>query len=104
MLEIEVSELQKHIVLGNKVVDVRESDEFAQGHIPGAINIALSTLTENIDAFRESETVFVVCQVGGRSGKACDYLRDLGIENVVNVAGGTSGWLLLGLPIETGDL
>jgi len=52
--------------------------------------------------FRSEQEVFVVCQVGGRSGKACLYLMDQGVSNVVNVAGGTAGWILLGNGVDSG--
>lgn len=100
--EIEVSELAEKIAAGCKVVDVRELDEFSSGRIPGALHVPLQTVPDNLDVFRDSNPVYVVCQVGGRSGKACQFLNDQGISNVVNVAGGTAGWILLGNPVESG--
>ena len=102
MREIEVSQLAAKIAAGFKVVDVREVDEYADGHIPGALHVPLQTVPDNLESFRSEQDVFVVCQVGGRSGKACQYLIDQGITNVVNVAGGTSGWILLGNGVNSG--
>lgn len=102
MREIEVSQLAEKIAAGFKVVDVREVDEYTDGHIPGAIHVPLQTVPDNLESFRSEQDVFVVCQVGGRSGKACQYLIDQGITNVVNVAGGTSGWILLGNGVNSG--
>jgi rhodanese-related sulfurtransferase len=48
--------------------------------------------------------VYVVCQSGGRSGRACEFLTDAGVSNVVNVAGGTMGFAALGNPLNIGDL
>ena len=102
MREIEVSQLAEKIAAGFKVVDVREIDEYTDGHIPGAIHVPLQTVPDNLESFRSDQDVFVVCQVGGRSGKACQYLIDKGVTNVVNVAGGTSGWILLGNGVNSG--
>ena len=102
MREIEASQLAEKIAAGFKVVDVREIDEYTDGHIPGAIHVPLQTVPDNLESFRSDQDVFVVCQVGGRSGKACQYLIDQGVTNVVNVAGGTSGWILLGNGVNSG--
>ena len=102
MREIEASQLAEKIAAGFKVVDVREVDEYTDGHIPGAIHVPLQTVPDNLESFRSDQDVFVVCQVGGRSGKACQFLIDQGVTNVVNVAGGTSGWMLLGNDVDSG--
>jgi rhodanese-related sulfurtransferase len=102
MREIEASQLLEKIAAGFKVVDVREVDEYTDGHIPGAIHVPLQTVPDNLESFRSDQDVYVVCQVGGRSGKACQYLIDQGVTNVVNVAGGTSGWILLGNGVNSG--
>jgi len=102
MREIEASQLAEKIAAGFKVVDVREEDEYTDGHIPGAIHVPLQTVPDNLESFRSDQDVFVVCQVGGRSAKACQYLIDQGVTNVVNVAGGTSGWILLGNGVNSG--
>jgi rhodanese-related sulfurtransferase len=102
MREIEASQLAEKIAAGFKVVDVREVDEYTDGHIPGAIHVPLQTVPDNLESFRSDQDVYVVCQVGGRSGKACQYLIDQGVTNVVNVAGGTSGWILLGNGVNSG--
>jgi len=73
------------------IIDVRESDEFAEGHIPQAINRPLSILVEEIDSFEKDKTYYIVCQSGGRSSQACSYLSSEGIR-VVNVLGGMSEW------------
>lgn len=94
--EISVSELAPLLVNGAVLIDVREADEYAAGHVPTAISIPLSTVQGRVDEFRHDGTVYVICQVGGRSMRACQYLADFDIDNLVNIAGGTSGWLALG--------
>ena len=100
--EISVTELEKLIAAGSLVIDVREADEFVAGHVPSAISIPLSTVQDRVDEFRHQGTVYVICQVGGRSMRACQYLADFDINNLVNVAGGTTGWIALGNDVVTG--
>ena len=100
--EISVTELEKLIAAGSLVIDVREADEFAVGHVPSAISIPLSTVQDRVDEFRHQGTVYVICQVGGRSMRACQYLADFDINNLVNIAGGTTGWIALGNDVVTG--
>ena len=101
--EIPVNELTALVENGSLVVDVREPDEYESGHIPGAVLVPLSTVLTNKSEFESDETVYVVCRSGGRSMQACEMLHDVGISNVVNVAGGTMGWISLGNEIVTGE-
>lgn len=101
--EIPVNELTTLVENGSLVIDVREPDEYESGHIPGAILVPLSTVLTNKSEFESDETVYVVCRSGGRSMQACEMLHDVGISNVVNVAGGTMGWISLGNEIVTGE-
>ena len=100
--EISVTELEKLIAAGSLLIDVRETDEFVAGHVPTAISIPLSTVQDRVDEFRHQGTVYVICQVGGRSMRACQYLADFDINNLVNIAGGTKGWIALGNDVVTG--
>ena len=101
--EISANELIELVESGSLVIDVREPDEYVSGHIPGAILVPLSTVLENSSEFVSEDTVYVVCRSGGRSMQACELLHDNGIVNVVNVAGGTMGWISLGNEIVTGE-
>ena len=101
--EISVNELTTLVEKGSLVIDVREPDEYESGHIPGAILVPLSTVLSNTSEFQSDETVYVVCRSGGRSMQACEILHEVGISNVVNVAGGTMGWISLGNEIVTGE-
>ncbi|WP_296194537.1 rhodanese-like domain-containing protein [uncultured Microbacterium sp.] len=80
------------------LIDVREADEYAAGHIPGAINVPLSTLGENLDKL-PTEAFDVVCQLGGRSARAVEALEAQGFD-ATNVEGGTSAWVESGHPLE----
>lgn len=101
--EITIEELKIALSNGSAVIDVRESDEFESGHVPTAKHVPLGTVPSNVDAFRSDAEVYVVCQAGGRSMRACEFLHDQGVTNVVNVIGGTAGWIALGNPVATGQ-
>lgn len=84
------------------VLDVREPDEFASGHLPNALNIPLSQLTQRqteLEAFKEFP-LLVCCASGGRSGRACSDLNKKGFKQVHNLAGGISAWRQAGLPVR----
>lgn len=100
--EIDVDELARRLDAGATVVDVREHDEYVDGHVPTATLVPLSELAERADEVPDGTTVLVVCKVGGRSAKACEYLSGLG-RDVVNVVGGTTAWIDAGLPVVAGD-
>lgn len=100
--EITVDEL---VGLGEvRIVDVREDDEWIGGHIPTATHVALGTVPDQLDAFGADgspDPTYVICKVGGRSGRACEYAMAQG-KNVVNVAGGMLAWVAGGHDIVSG--
>lgn len=75
------------------VLDVREDDEWAAGHIDGAVHIPLGELPERLGEFveLEAEQTLIVCKAGGRSARAVAYLAQQGYD-VVNLADGMLGW------------
>lgn len=77
---------------GDVVMDVRETDEFAEGHIIGAINVPLSELQNGERAgLDKDQTYVVVCRSGNRSQLASEILYDEGYD-VINVSEGMSTW------------
>ena len=101
--EITIDVLKLALANGAQLIDVREADEYVSGHVPDAQHVALGTVPESLEIFRADVDVFVICQAGSRSLRACEYLHDQGITNVVNVIGGTSGWIALGNPVDLGS-
>jgi len=83
-----------------RIVDVREPDEWAQGHIGHASLVPLATVPGNIATF-DGDPTYVVCRSGGRSGQARDFLRGEG-HSVVNVTGGMLAWMAAGFDVVTG--
>ena len=71
------------------LVDVREADEFASGHIPGAINEPLSAITGT--TLPREKTLFLYCLHGSRSKRAASLLKKMGYGSVRSI-GGISGY------------
>ena len=84
------------------VVDIRERDEFEQGHVPGAIFIPRGFLELRIEqhAFDRNEPVLLYCAGGVRSALAARNLQEMGYANVESLTGGFNGWKNAGLPID----
>ena len=90
--EVTLDELEDAIKRGGYVLDVREQDEWNEGHVPGAHHIPLGELENRIDEIEDGSRVFVVCRSGKRSLQGADILESNGID-AVSVAGGTLGWI-----------
>ena len=75
------------------LLDVREPEEFARGHIPDAVNIPQADLATRINDIPRDRPIFTVCQSGMRSLRSAQFLRQEGFENVATVVGGTRAWL-----------
>ena len=84
------------------VLDVREPDEYIGGHIPGAKNLPQAELATRLAELPHEGTIYLVCGSGGRSRQATRFLRQQGYDQVVNLAGGTRGWIRAGKPVVTG--
>ena len=88
-LKVKIDEKQDFVL-----VDVREQNEYDMARIPGSILVPLSQLPNRfheLDKYRGKEIV-VHCKMGGRSAKAIAFLKQQGFDNLVNVAGGITGW------------
>lgn len=89
---IELKDIQQQVDKGAIVLDVREVEEFEEGHIIGAINVPLSELKKGNRADLDSaEQYIVICRSGNRSKEASDILAGDGYD-VVNVSEGMSSW------------
>jgi sulfur-carrier protein adenylyltransferase/sulfurtransferase len=84
------------------VVDVREQDEWDEGHIPGAIHIPRGFLESRIERAAPDSTrpVLLYCSAGNRSAFAAKTLTELGYEDVASLAGGFTDWKRNGFPVE----
>lgn len=77
------------------IIDVRESAEFAGGHIENAVNMPLSKLTEELPklAQHKKTPVLVACQTGTRASSAGNALAKAGFEHVFVITGGMQAWV-----------
>lgn len=83
------------------VIDVRETYEYVGGHAPAARSIPLSELVARVTELPRDEPVYVICESGGRSAQATEWLVAQGVD-AVNVLGGTAAWRSSGLPVAVG--
>lgn len=86
---------------GALVVDVRETDEYAAGHVPGARLMPLRTVPVRCGDLPADRLVFVICASGNRSRTAADWMTSRGLD-AYSVAGGTSAWARGGRPVAAG--
>jgi sulfur-carrier protein adenylyltransferase/sulfurtransferase len=94
--EISADELRQWIAEGKDMIllDVREPEEYANGNIPGAVNIPRGLLELEVDEVvpEHGKTVVAYCGGGGRSALAADTLQVMGYQNVHSLARGFKGW------------
>jgi rhodanese-related sulfurtransferase len=102
MAEISIEELEAALHAGARLVDVRETDEYLAGHVPGAILVPLGTVPDSLHHFAADQTTYIICKTGGRSARACEFVGEQGRE-VVNVEGGTMAWVISGRATVVGD-
>lgn len=101
--EISVDELEPLLQAGARVIDVREADEYASGHVPGALLVPLGEVPQRVsECVTEGGSTYLLCRSGARSASACEHLASLGYT-VVNVAGGTMAWIMSGREVVEGN-
>lgn len=85
------------------LIDVREDNEWAKGHLPGAIHLGKGIIERDIETTVPDRKTKLVLYCGGgyRSALAADNLQKMGYTNVISMDGGYKGWLAAGHPIET---
>jgi len=75
-----------------QLIDVREPNEFANGHILGARNIPLSQLKMRLKEIRTDKPVYLYCQNGARTGRAAQILYKYGCRDLYQLKGGYKNW------------
>lgn len=101
--EISVSNADQAIREASVLVDVREADEFAAGHLPGSVHISRGMLEFRFQAMPALQArdikVVLYCKTSGRAALAGAALLDMGYLNVQNIAGGYDAWVAAGKPL-----
>src|SRR5690242_13350490 len=82
------------------IIDVREKDEWDEGHIPDAIHLSRGTIELDIEEKFPDKNAMIICHYGGggRSALAAESLQKMGYKNVRSMAGGFKAWKAAGLP------
>lgn len=86
-------------------LDVREPDEYAQGHINSSVLLPLSQVAPGVVGriLPNQRSCIVVCKAGMRAQKAAQILAGAGIPNLVVLNGGMDAWIAAGLPVSSGS-
>jgi|SRR5437867_3092815 len=82
------------------IVDVRDKDEWDEGHIPGALHMSRGTIELEVEEKVPDMSAMIICHCGGggRGALATESLQKMGYKNVRNLAGGFKAWKAAGLP------
>jgi len=99
--EISPAEAASKLKSGEAViVDVRDKDEWDEGHIPGAMHMSRGTVELDIEEKVPDTSALIICHCGGggRSALATESLQKMGYKNVRSMAGGFKAWKAAGLP------
>jgi len=101
--EADYRDIKKRLDAGEKMilVDTREDNEWAHGHIPGAIHLGKGVIERDIEKTIPDKHALLVLYCGGgfRSALAADNLQKMGYKNVVSMDGGWRGWFESGFPV-----
>lgn len=89
---------------GALLIDVRETDEYAEAHAPGSVLIPLGQLQQRLPEIQSyrNKPVVLICRSGNRSAKALKQLQQAGFSTASNIDGGMIAWKKAGLPIVSG--
>ena len=102
--ETNVAEVKMRLDAGEKfvLVDTREDNEWARGHLPGAVHLCKGIIERDIEAAVPDKTAEIILYCGGgfRSALAADNLQKMGYTNVISMDGGWRGWTEAGFPVE----
>ncbi|GAC1460446.1 MAG: hypothetical protein PVSMB4_19380 [Ktedonobacterales bacterium] len=100
--EIDVEKLEERLSEVT-VLDVREPEEYAHGHLPGSVNLPQAELATRLDVVPHGPLA-VICQAGYRSKRAAQFLEQQGMRGVFTVAGGTDAWQAAGKALQYGNV
>ncbi|MDQ0207952.1 rhodanese-like domain-containing protein [Alkalicoccobacillus murimartini] len=95
IVQIKEEEIQQLLKVGAKepiLIDVRELEEYSESHIPGVPLIPMNTIPSMVADLDRSSSYVFICRSGKRSQNVALYLKEQGITNVRNFAGGMLSW------------
>jgi rhodanese-related sulfurtransferase len=89
--QVRVTEVRDLVEKDAFIIDVREEDEYEEGHLVNSVNIPLSQFRNRLDEIPKDEPVYLHCRSSQRSYNAVRALQHLGYDNVVNISGSFLG-------------
>jgi len=101
MADVNLENFAASLADGAVLIDVREPEEYAAGHVPGAQLMPMDVLPNRLQDLPRNTPIYVLCAVGGRSSAMASLLAREGYE-AYSVEGGTSAWARSGRPIVQG--
>ncbi|WP_347250188.1 rhodanese-like domain-containing protein [Zoogloea sp.] len=106
--EVSLDDADQAIRDADVLLDVREADEYAAGHLPGAVHVSRGMLEFKLGGTPELShrdlKVVLYCKTGGRAALAARSLQDMGYLNVQSLAGGFDAWAAAGKPVARPNL
>jgi phage shock protein E len=97
----ELYQVHTHLGVKDVILDVRRADEFAQGHIPAALNIPIDQVIQHLEKLKQYEHIYIHCKLGGRAKMAFEALSQAGLKNLVCISdAGMDLWMKNGYPAE----
>jgi phage shock protein E len=94
-------EMQAHKDSSLLLLDVRTPEEFAAGHVPGAVNIPYDQVASRLNEIPKSDEVVLYCHSGRRAGLAMETLAANGYTKLAHLSGDMQGWQSAGRRVET---
>ena len=106
--EVNVAQAQGAVQQADLLIDVREADEYAQGHLPGAVHMSRGMLEFKLagnPAYQPRDLRIVLyCKTSGRAALSACSMQAMGYLNVVSIAGGYDAWVAAGKPVVKPNL
>ncbi len=106
--EIPLAEADAALAVADVLIDVREADEFAAGHLQGAVHIPRGLLEFKLSAMPALQArdlnVVLYCKTSGRAALSAVAMQSMGYLNVSSIAGGYDAWAAAGKPVVTPSL
>jgi rhodanese-related sulfurtransferase len=106
--EIPLTDADRALASADVVIDVREPDEYAAGHLQGAVNLPRGLLefklAGNPALERRDLAVVLYCKTSGRAALSAASMQAMGYLNVVSIAGGYDAWVAAGKPVVKPEL
>jgi rhodanese-related sulfurtransferase len=89
------------------ILDVRDADDFSEGHVPGSFSVPHDQILNQTEAFKEKlkyyNRVYIHCGGGGKAGRVYEALESAGLNNIVHICdSGMRSWIAAGYPVSSG--